>query len=41
MLESLLILENKLDKLDKKLTRIVCPFFKYEKSSKFELFIDE
>ena len=41
MLKRFELLESKLDKVDKKLTRIVCPFFKYEKSSKCELFIDE
>ena len=41
MLENLNILEKNMDKLDKKLIRILCPFFKYEKSSRFELFIGE
>ena len=35
------ILENNLNKGNKNLLRIVCPFFKYEKSSTFQLFIDD
>ena len=35
------ILENCLNKGNKNLLRIVCPFFKYEKSSTFKLFIDD
>ena len=35
------ILENCLNKGNKNLLRIVCPFFKYEKSSIFKLFIDD
>ena len=34
-------LEEDIKKLDKKLVRVVCPFFKYKKSSLLELFIEE